>query len=122
MKLYVDMREKDKIYSFFQSYQRQIYLDAKELEEYLVKAKEDPINSIALALVNEYIDNYSEALKIWSQLRTKDINQTEGCERTVSILKRKKDIDLIKKYGKWVLETNPKIGLSLFTIDAKTGE
>jgi hypothetical protein len=40
----------------------------------------------------------------------------------VSILKRKKDIDLIKKYGKWVLETNPKIGLTLFTVDPKTGE
>ena len=29
---------------------------------------------------------------------------------------------MIKKYGRWVLETNPKIGLSLFTVDPKTGE
>ena len=78
-----------------------------------------------MALVNEYIDNYVEALKIWSSLRsaTSDANSTlEGCERTVSILKRKRDLDMVKKYGKWVLETNPKIGLTLFTADAKTGE
>ena len=122
MKLFVEIKDKDKIYQFFQSYSRQIYLDAKELEEYLHKTKEDPINNITLALVNENIDNYTEALRIWSQLRTTDINQNEGCERTVSILKRKKDIDLIKKYGKWVLEANPKIGLTLFTVDLKTGE
>jgi len=29
---------------------------------------------------------------------------------------------LVKKYGKWVLETNPEIGLTLFTMDSKTGE
>lgn len=122
IKCYVDMKEKDKIYQFFQNYQRQIYLDAKELEEYLKKGKEDPINSVTLALVNEYIDNYQEALRIWSSLRATDNNQNEGCEKTVSILKRKRDIDMIRKYGKWVLETNPKIGLSLFTADSKTGE
>lgn len=55
-------------------------------------------------------------------MRATDINQIEGCERTVSILRRKKDIDLTKKYGKWVLEVNPKIGLTLFTVDPKTGE
>ena len=46
----------------------------------------------------------------------------EGCERTVSILKKKKDIEMIKKYGRWVLEENPQIGLTLFTTDPKTGE
>ena len=66
MKLLIEMREKDKIYQFFSTYQRQIYLDAKELEEYLSKTKEDPINNITLALVNESIDNYAQALKIWS--------------------------------------------------------
>jgi hypothetical protein len=74
LKLYVEMKEKEKIYTFFQSYQRQIYLDARELEEYIAIAKDDPINSITLALVNEYIDNLEEALKIWSSLRTKQIN------------------------------------------------
>lgn len=100
-------------------------LDAKELEDYLKRAKEDPINSITMALVNEYIDNYVEALRIWSSLRTTTSDASsslEGCERTVSILKRKKDLDMVKKYGKWVLETNPKVGLTLFTNDAKTGE
>lgn len=43
----------------------------------------------------------------------------EGCERTVSILKRKKDLMLIKQYGKWVLEESPAIGLTLFTNDPK---
>ena len=122
MKLYVESKDKEKIYQFFQYFSRQIYLDAKELEEYLLKTKEDPINNITLALVNENIDNYTEALRIWSQLRTADINQNEGCERTVAILKRKRDIDLTKKYGRWVLEANPKIGLTLFTVDLKTGE
>ncbi len=50
------------------------------------------------------------------------MNQVEGCERTVSILKRKKDLALTRKYGRWVLESNPKIGLTLFTVDPKTGE
>lgn len=73
-----------------------------------------------MALVNEYIDNFSEALDIWRELRQMESVSTEGCERTVSILKRKKDLDLIKKYGKWVLETSPKIGLTLFTHDPKS--
>jgi hypothetical protein len=55
-------------------------------------------------------------------LRGKAINLTEGCERTVNILRKKKDINLIKKYGRWVLEENPQIGLTLFTIDPKSGE
>jgi hypothetical protein len=29
---------------------------------------------------------------------------------------------MVKKYGKWVLETNPDIGLKLFSMDPKTGE
>jgi hypothetical protein len=47
---------------------------------------------------------------------------TEGCERTVSILKKLKDRNLVKDFGKWVLEQDPKIGLTLFTTDPKTGE
>ena len=50
---------------------------------------------VAVALVNEYIDNYMAALKIWSSLRGTDA-ANEGCERTVSILKRKRDLDLVK--------------------------
>jgi hypothetical protein len=49
-------------------------------------------------------------------------NMTEGCERTVNILRKKKDIALIKKYAKWVIVENPQIGLTLFTTDPKTGE
>lgn len=44
---------------------------------------------------------------------------TEGCERTVSILKKKKDLEQIKKYGRWVLEENPAIGMTLFITDPK---
>ena len=47
---------------------------------------------------------------------------TEACERTVSILKRLKDKGLVKDYGRWVLEQDPKIGLTLFKTDSKTGE
>ena len=76
-----------------------------------------------MALVNENIDNYPEALRIWNQLRTiKGSNLQEGCERTVSILKKKKDLATIKQYGRWVLEESPTIGMSLFTLDPKTGE
>lgn len=49
-----------------------------------------------MALVNENIDNYEQALKIWNSLRGKVANMTEGCERTVSILKKKKDLAMIK--------------------------
>lgn len=99
-------------------------LDARELEEYIRRTQtaEDPINDVMMALVNEYIDNCQEALRIWNGLRGKAVNLTEGCERTVSILKKKKDIELIKKYGRWVLEENPQIGLTLFTTDTRTGE
>jgi hypothetical protein len=59
---------------------------------------------------------------MWSDLIIKNVNAAEGCERTVSILRRKKDLDQIKKYGKVILLNNPNIGLTLFTIDPKTGE
>lgn len=47
---------------------------------------------------------------------------SEGCERTVAILRRLKNKDKLKTYGKWVLEQNPGIGLTLFTADPKSGE
>ena len=47
---------------------------------------------------------------------------TEACERTVSILKRLKSTDLVKDYGKWVLEQDPRIGLTLFKKNLKTDE
>lgn len=98
-------------------------MDPRELEEYTKRTPEDPINNVVMALVYEFFDDYHKALKIWQSLKGKTAgNLTEGCERTVSILKKKKDIALIKEYGKWVLEENPQIGLSLFTTDAKTGE
>lgn len=98
-----------------------MYLESKELEDYLRRSKEqEPINKITMALVNEYNNCFSEALDIWRELKSMDSISTEGCERTVSILKRKKDLDLIRKYGKWVLETSPKIGLTLFTHDPKS--
>ena len=65
VKFYVDLREKERIYAFFQNYQRQIYLDAKELEEYLKKDKDNFINNSTLALIYECIDNYEEALIKW---------------------------------------------------------
>lgn len=42
----------------------------------------------------------------------------KDCQHT----QKKKDLELIKKYGRWVLEENPAIGLTLFTTDSKTGE
>ena len=37
LKLYLELKEKDKIYGFFQNYSRQVALDEKELEEYIKK-------------------------------------------------------------------------------------
>lgn len=124
MKFYVDLKEKDRIYQFFQTNQRQLVLDSKELEDYIKRSQQgdDSINLVMMALVNENIDNYQEALRIWHSLRGKVANMTEGCERTVSILKKKKDLAMIKQYSKWVLEENPDIGLTLFTTDPRTGE
>lgn len=130
LKILVELKEKDKIYQFFQVNQKQLFIDAKELDVYIKKPPTDlpvgaptpPISIVMLALVNEYIENYAEALSLWNSLRGKLANMAEGCERTVCILKKKKDIDLIKKYGKWVLEENPQIGLSLFIPDPKKEE
>jgi hypothetical protein len=55
------------------------------------------------------MDNLLDALKIWATIKT-----DEGCEKTVNILKRIGQTDPIKKYLGWVLEKQPKIGLSLF--------
>lgn len=109
LKLLIDLREKDRIYDFFQKYNKGLFLDARELEEYISKyqPKEDPINHIVMALVNEYIDenSYIKALDIWQWLRDSKTmpNMIEGCERTVNILRKKKDVGLIKKYARWVL-------------------
>ena len=110
------MKEKDKIYSFFQSNQKQIYVDSNDLEMHLLKQKGETINNVTLALLHEYMDNQLEALKIWFQL-----NSEEGCERTVNILKKIGKADIIKKYSKWVLEANPRIGLELFEETVKIG-
>jgi hypothetical protein len=125
LKFYIDLNEKDRIYQFFSTnQQRQILIDARELQEYINRSQkpDDPINLTIMALVNENIDNYQEALSMWFKLRGKVQNMTEGCERTVAIIKKKKDLQMIKEYAKWVLEENPKIGLTLFTTDTKTGE
>jgi hypothetical protein len=77
--------------------------------------EDDPVNLVTMALVNENIDNYKEALEKWKQLRSS--KSQEGCERTVAILKKTKDLNYIKEYGSWVLLENPQIGMTLFTGD-----
>jgi hypothetical protein len=67
-----------------------------------------------LALIYEYSDNYADALKIWSFVKS-----AEGCDRTISILKRLGKKDLITTYAKWVLEAKPQIGLTLFEDSTK---
>jgi hypothetical protein len=67
-----------------------------------------------LALIYEYSDNFEDALKIWSFVKS-----AEGSERTISILKKLGKKDLITSYAKWVLEANPKIGLTLFEDSTK---
>ena len=43
----------------------------------------------------------------------------EGCERTVSILKKLGSRDKILKYAKWVFELEPQIGFKLFVNNTK---
>jgi hypothetical protein len=99
LKLLIDLKEKERIYDFFQKYSKGLFLDARELEDYILKyqQRDDPINQIVLALVNEYINDgqeYVRALDIWQALSASKTmpNMTEGCERTVNILRRRKDI------------------------------
>jgi len=53
VKLYVDMKEKEKIYQFFATNQKQMFIDEQELIDFLMKQKDEPINNIALALLYE---------------------------------------------------------------------
>jgi hypothetical protein len=102
-------------------------LDRKELEDYTrSKMADNPISSVVMALVCEYFEDYIGALKMWQSFNGAKGPASsfviEGCERTVSILRKLKDRHLVKDYGKWILETDPKIGLTLFTTNPKTGE
>ena len=70
LKLLIDLKEKDRIYEFFQKYNKGLFIDPRELEDYILKfqQKDDPINQIVLALVHEYIKDgqeYVKALEIW---------------------------------------------------------
>ena len=67
-----------------------------------------------MALIYEYSDNFADSLKIWSYVKS-----NEGCERTISILKRLGKKELITTYARWVIEANPKMGLSLFEDSTK---
>ena len=84
----------------------------------------NPISSVVMALVCEYFEDYIGALKMWQSLNGSKSSPhlREGCERTVAILRKLKDKNLVKDYGMWILETDPKIGLTLFTTNQKTGE
>lgn len=128
MKMYIEADMQEKIHEFFSQIsssgqgvsaeQSQIYFNIPELERYLdqpqFRAQPREITQIALALIHEYTDNYDKALEIWSVLRSK-----EGCERTVTILKKLGSKDKILKYAKWVFETDPQTGLKLFVTNTK---
>mmetsp|Transcript_5153 Transcript_5153/g.3844 ORF Transcript_5153/g.3844 Transcript_5153/m.3844 type:complete len:98 (+) Transcript_5153:485-778(+) len=66
VKLYVDMREKEKIYQFFANNEKQMFVDQNELVEFLKKHKDEAINNIALALLYEQMEESVEALRIWA--------------------------------------------------------
>jgi hypothetical protein len=69
LKLFIDLKEKDRIYEFFHKYNKSLFIEQRELEDFIAKTqpKDEPINSVVLALVNEYIDEHSylRALEIW---------------------------------------------------------
>ena len=39
LKLYVDLKEKDRIYEFFQKYNKSLFIDQRELEEFIAKTQ-----------------------------------------------------------------------------------
>lgn len=68
------------------------------------------IQKITLALLYEYTNNLKGALAIWYELK-----EREGCERTISILRKLGEKDQIVKYSTWVFEKDPDMALKLFT-------
>lgn len=72
---------------------------------------------MALALINEHTDNFDKALDIWANLKSK-----EGCERTVTILKKIGSKDKILKYARWVFEVDLQTGLKLFVTNSKENQ
>lgn len=72
---------------------------------------------MALALINEHTDNFDKALDIWAQIKSK-----EGCERTVTILKKIGSKDKILKYARWVFEVDLQTGLKLFVTSSKESQ
>jgi hypothetical protein len=133
MKMYIEADMQEKIHEFFNQISTQttlsganlndtqIYFNIPELEKYLEQPqfRNSPrdITQIALALIHEYTDTYDKALEIWANLRSK-----EGCERTVSILKKLGSKDKILKYARWVFETEPQIGFKLFVSNSKESD
>ena len=63
----------------------------------------------------EYTNQYKEALEKWAGLRS-----SEGCERTIEILKKAGSKEWIEHYSQWVFEKDPEVGLKLFTSDKNT--
>jgi len=61
-----------------------------------------------MALVYENFESYENALIMWQKFQGAKgpylLYVSEGCERTVAILRRLKNKDKLKTYGKWVLE------------------
>jgi hypothetical protein len=64
--MYVELKEKDKIYNFFNTNQKMIYIDEKDLVTHLERGKSEPINNTTLALLYEYMNKPIDALRIWA--------------------------------------------------------
>ena len=62
-----------------------------------------------MALIFENLGKLERALDYWKILKS-----DEGCQKTVSILKKITNKQLIFDFLEWVLQKNPKVGLSLF--------
>ena len=79
------------------------------------KVTDQQVSFITMALILEYTGKNTDALKKWRELKT-----DEGCIRTVKILGKSSiaSKETIFEYLEWVLEKNPRLGLSLF-IDRK---
>ena len=73
MKLYVEQGNQKAIFEFFDQAvnKKQIYIDAKEIEEFLKRIIDKSMSTMAIALIYEHSkhdEKYIEALDKWRQL------------------------------------------------------
>ena len=63
-------------------------------------------------MVFEATFQYKDSLRIW-----RDLKDREAAVRSVEIMRRLQDKELIKEFAEWILKFKPELGLTVFQID-----